>query len=131
MTVHRLQRLTMRGLCAMHKELIARYGGGSTQVDMVKLELALVRAESVEPRLLWKRRAHLAAAYSWSLLKSRPFADGNQPMALAALAVFLEMNDLTWKCGEAEETAMLLRAAAGEIKESEWNEWAVGNVGKA
>jgi prophage maintenance system killer protein len=51
-------------------------------------------------------------------------------MALAALVVFLEMNGLAWKCGEVEETAMVLRAAAGGMQESEWNAWVVWNVGK-
>jgi len=29
-----------------------------------------------------------------------------------------------------EETAMLLRAAAGKLKEAEWEAWVVGKVGK-
>ena len=51
-------------------------------------------------------------------------------MALAALVVFLEMNRLTWECGEVEETVMVQRAAAGEMKEGEWDAWVVWNVGK-
>jgi death on curing protein len=51
-------------------------------------------------------------------------------MALAAMVTYLEMNRLAWKCGEVEETAMMLRAAAGKMKEGEWEAWVVGNVGK-
>ena len=51
-------------------------------------------------------------------------------VALAAMVVCLEMSRLGWKCGEVEETAMLLRAAAGHMKEKEWEAWVVGNVGK-
>ena len=126
----RLRRLTIRGLCAIHKELIARYGGNSKNVEMAMLELATGRAELVVKGPHWKSRARLAAGYAWRLLVNRPFADGNQRMALAALVVFLEMNGLEWKCGEVEETAMVLRAAAGEMQESEWNAWVVWNVGK-
>ena len=41
-----------------------------------------------------------------------------------------EMNGFTWNCGEAEETAMVLRAAAKEMKEDEGEAWVVRNVGK-
>ena len=51
-------------------------------------------------------------------------------MALAAMVVCLEMSRLGWKCGEVEETAMVLRAAAGKLKEGEWEAWVIRNVGK-
>ena len=51
-------------------------------------------------------------------------------MALAAMVVCLEMSPLGWKCGAVEETAMVLRAAAGHVKEKEWEAWAVGNAGE-
>jgi death-on-curing protein len=74
-----------------------------------------------------KGRARPAAGYAWALLKNRPFAEGNTRVALAAMVTYLEMNGFTWKCGEVEETAMLLRAAAGKMKEDEWEAWVVGN----
>jgi len=49
-------------------------------------------------------------------------------MALAAMVTYLEMNGITWKCGEVEEAAMVLRAAAGEMQEDEWEAWVVRNV---
>jgi death on curing protein len=51
-------------------------------------------------------------------------------MALAAIVTYLDMNRLTWKCGEVEETAMVLRAAAKGMKEDEWEAWVLRNVGK-
>jgi len=75
-------------------------------------------------------RTRLAAGYAWALLKSRPFAEGNERVALAAMVVCLEMSRLGWKCGEVEETAMLLRASAGKLKEAEWEAWVVEKVGK-
>ena len=54
-------------------------------------------------------------------------------MAPAAMVTYLAMNGFTWKCGEVEEIAMVLRAAAKEIKEikeDEWEAWVVSNVGK-
>ena len=72
----------------------------------------------------------LAAGYRWRVLKNRPFAEGNKRMALAAMVTYLEMNDFMWKCGEVEESAMVLRASAKEIKEDEWEAWVIRNVGK-
>jgi prophage maintenance system killer protein len=63
-------------------------------------------------------------------LKVLAAARGNERMALAAVVTYLEMNGLTWKCCEVEETAMVLRAAAKEMKEDEWEAWVVRNVGK-
>src|ERR1035437_5328312 len=39
------------------------------------------------------------------------------------MVVFLELNGWELGCSEAEETAMVLRAAAGEITEHAWTEW--------
>jgi death-on-curing protein len=124
------RRLSMRGLIAIHEELLTRYGGHSREVEMAMLELSLARAVKFAvdgKRDVWAR---LAAGYAWALLKNRPFAEGNERMALAAMVVLLEMYGLPWKCGEVEETATVRRAAAGEMKESEWNEWVVEHVKK-
>jgi death-on-curing protein len=67
--------------------------------------------------------AGLSAAYAWGLLRNHPFVDGNKRTALAAMVVFLELNGWELGCSEAEETAMILRAAAGEITERAWSEW--------
>ena len=118
------------GCIAIHQELQARYGGASREVDMAKLEVALLRAVKFAADGKRDMRARLAAGYAWALLKSRPFAEGNERVALAAMVVCLEMSRLAWKCGEVEETAMVLRAAAGKMKEAEWEAWVVGKVGK-
>jgi prophage maintenance system killer protein len=51
-------------------------------------------------------------------------------MALAAMVTYLKMNGFTWNCSEVEETAMVLQAAAKQMKEDEWEAWVVENVGK-
>jgi len=72
----------------------------------------------------------ITAESAYGCLVNHPFAVGNKRMALAAMATFLEMSGFTWTCGEVEETAMVLRAAAGEMQEDEWEAWVVRNVGK-
>ena len=130
MTPVRMGQLDMRGVLAIHQELQARYGGHSREVDMAKLEVALLRAVKFAADGKKDMRARVAAGYAWALLKGRPFAEGNERVALAAMMVSLEMSRLGWKCGEVEETAMVLRAAAGHMKEKEWEAWVVGKVGK-
>jgi prophage maintenance system killer protein len=125
----------MRGLIAIHQQLLARYGSKlnsekSREVDLAMPELSVLRAESVVRDPHWKARARLAAGYGWRMLLNRPFALGNKRMALAAMLTYLEMNGLTWGCSEAEETVMVLRAAAKEMKEAEWEAWVVRSVGK-
>ena len=137
MTAQRLRRLSIRGLIAIHQELAARYGGQALssassrtrEVDLAMLELVLARAELVVRGPHWRSRARLGARYGWHVLKIRPFAEGNQRMALAAMMTHLEMNGLTWKCGEVEETAIVLRASTGHMKQADWEAWVVGNVG--
>ena len=130
MTARRLRRLDMRGLIAIHQELMARYGGGSREVDLAKLELSIARSELVVRERHWRSRARLAAGYGWRILTNRPFAEGNKRMALAAMVTSLEMNGFTWNCGEVEETAMVQRAAAKEMKEDEWEAWVISKVAK-
>ena len=47
------------------------------------------------------------------------------------MVTYLEMNGFTWNGGEVEETAMVLRAAAKEMKEDAWEAWVIRNVGKS
>ena len=99
-------------------------------MELAMLELSIARSELVVRERHWRSRARLAAGYGWRILTNRPFAEGNKRMALAAMVTCLEMNGFTWNCGEVEETAMVLRAAAKEMKEDEWEAWVVRNVGK-
>ena len=125
-----MEPLSMRGVVAIHQELQARYGWGSLEVDMAQLDLALMRAVKFACDGKRTMRSRLAAGYAWALLTMRPFVEGNEPVALAAMVTYLEMNRLTWKCGEVEETAMVLRAAAKGMKEDEWEAWVIRNVGE-
>jgi death-on-curing protein len=125
-----LKLLSIAGVLAIHKDLRRRYGGHSGEVDMAKLELAILPAESMVRDPHWKRRARLAAHYGWRILKSRPFAEGNERTALAALLTFLEVNHFPWHGSEVEETVMVQEAAAGDINEAEWEAWVLSKMGK-
>jgi len=120
----------MRGLREIHKQLIARYGGRSLEVDEAKLEMALFWADSLTRDGKRGVRARVGAGYAWAILSNRPFAEGNERVALAALVTFLEMYGLKWECSEVEETVMVQQAAAKKLKETEWEKWVVDHVGR-
>jgi death-on-curing protein len=121
--VKRLRWLTAKAVLAIHEELIVRYGGVSGLRDDGLLESAVARPQNLAAYGQKISVASLSAAYAWGLLRNHPFVDGNKRTALAAMVVFLELNDWELGCSEAEETAMVLRAAAGEITERAWTEW--------
>ena len=126
----RLRWLTAEAVAAIHEELIGRYGGVSGVRDDGLLQSAVARPQQLaayEPKATVPK---LAAAYAWGLLRNHPFVDGNKRIALAAMVVFLDLNGWELTCSEAEETAMILQAAAGEIMEEAWSEWVRRNCKK-
>lgn len=123
-----LRWLTPAAVIAIHQQLIAGYGGVRGLRAPALLESALARPKHVTS---YKRNVtvpELAAAYAWGLLRNHPFTDGNKRIALAAMIVFLDLNGWELTCGEAEETATVLRAAASEITEAAWRGWVARNA---
>lgn len=119
----RVRWLTAGAVAAIHEQLIARYGGVAGLRAPGLLESAVARPQHLAS---YKRNLTvpaLAAAYGWGLLRNHPFVDGNKRIALAAMAVFLDLNGWELTCSQVEETAMILRAAAGEMGERAWSDW--------
>ncbi len=119
----RLRWLTAGAVAAIHEELISRYGGVSGVRAVGLLESAVARPQHLAAYRRKVTVPALAAAYGWGLLRNHPFVDGNKRIALAAMVVFLDLNGWELACRQAEETAMILRAAAGEMSERSWSEW--------
>jgi death-on-curing protein len=118
-----LRWLTRVGVEAIQNELITRYGGSYGVRDAGLLESALARGTNLHAYENEQSVPMLAAAISWGIVRNHAFIDGNKRAALAALITFLELNGWELTCTEAEETVMVLRAAAGEMKEQEWTIW--------
>ena len=119
----RLRWLTSGAVIAIHRELIARYGGSSGVRAPESLDSALARPKHLASYKARVTVSELGAAYAWGLLRNHPFVDGNKRVALAAIVAFFDLNGWELTSGEAEETAMVLRAAAGEISEGVWSTW--------
>lgn len=112
----------------VHSRLIERYGGIVGVRDENALESAIGRLRNLQAYGDEESVPRLGAALAWSLLRNHPFADGNKRSAFAAMDMFFELNGHRLTCGEAEETAMVLRAAASEITEAEWTAWVERSV---
>lgn len=108
---------------AIHSDLIERYGGSYGLRDEGLLESALARPQQLAHYQPDAGIAQLAAILGWGLLKNHTFLDGNKRIGIAALVTFLKLNEHHLTCSEAEETAMVLHAAASEITEAEWVAW--------
>ena len=118
-----LRWLSFEGVKAIQNELIARYGGSVGLRDANLLASAVARPIHLHTYESESSVARLAATLGWGLVKNHAFVDGNKRIALGAMVAFLELNNHELGCSEAEETDMVLRAAASEISEDQWNEW--------
>jgi len=72
--------------------------------------------------------AEIAASLGWGLIKNHAFIDGNKRIGLVSMVVFLRLNGYALVAPEAEQVAMVLKAAASEISEEEWTTWVGRNV---
>ena len=113
-------------LVAMHRQVIAEFGGPAGLRDEGLLESAAAR-----PKHLAASQSasafELAAAYAFGLARNHPFIDGNKRIALIAAFTFLELNG--WEV-QAEETAAVLvfiDLAAGKLDERQLAVWLEGN----
>lgn len=107
----------------VHLDQIREHGGVAGRRDENALESALAR-----PRQKWHyhRTADLptlAAAYGFALCRNRPYRDGNERVAFVVMAVFLELNGLTFDAPEIEVVTLMLQLADGRLSEKALADW--------
>jgi death on curing protein len=124
--VKRWRWLEAADLVAMHRQVIAEFGGPPGLRDEGLLESGAAR-----PKHLAAYQSasafELAAAHAFGLARNHPFVDGNKRIALIAAFTFLELNG--WEV-QAEETAAVLvfvDLAAGKLDERQLAVWLEGN----
>lgn len=115
--------LTVTQIEELQAKSIDTYGGSHGLRDAGLLESAVLRAENHAAYDPGACVANVAAALAWGLIKNHAFIDGNKRVGAAALFLFLAANGYGLTCSEAEETEILLRAAASEITEEEFTDW--------
>jgi death-on-curing protein len=108
---------------ALHHQQIKRFGGSYGLRDAGLLESAIVRAENKAAYDEEATAAEIAGSLGWGLIKNHAFIDGNKRIGLVGMVAFLKLNGYAFIVPEAEQVAMVLRAAASEISEEEWTGW--------
>jgi len=127
--VTRWRWLEAADIAAMHREVIAEFGGRPGLRDQTLLESAAARPKHLAaygPASAFD----LAAAYAFGLARNHPFIDGNKRIALVASLTFLALNG--WEV-QAEETATVLvfvDLAAGKLDEKQLARWLEANSGQ-
>lgn len=119
----------LRAAVAIQGELIAEHGGISGPPGHGDVEAALGRpvnlhAYSETPPSL----PRLAAAYGFALARGHCFPDGNKPVALAIVDVFLRLNGSELTADEMDAVDTIQALAAGDLTEDQLTEWIAGHT---
>ncbi len=119
-----MRYLSIDEVIALHRENIEAIGGSFGIRDKGAIESALAQpqvtfdGEELNPSLAMK-----AAALGFFLSNNHAFIDGNKRTAHAAMESFLILNGYTIFADVAEQEAIFLRLATGEMTKDELGEW--------
>jgi len=116
--VNRWRGLEAADLIAMHRELVAEFGGPPGLRDQALLESAAARPKHLAaygPASVFE----LAAAYAYGLARNHPFIDGNKRISLIAAFTFLALNGWEVQAEEAATVLVFLDLAAGKLDEKQ------------
>lgn len=69
----------------------------------------------------------LAAAYGYGLARNHCYPDGNKRIALAAMDIFLMLNEMDLVADEAEAVVIVRAVAAGEFSQQDLATWLEAN----
>jgi death-on-curing protein len=117
--------LSSNQVIALHEKALRLYGGETGVKDLGLLEAAVVRPQaSFEGLDVYPRLETKASALFHSLLKNKPFTDGNKRVAAAALVTFLELNGWKTNVKPGELYALTLAAATDRANEEVVATWA-------
>ena len=113
-------------LIAMHREVVAEFGGPAGLRDKALVESAAARPKNLAaygPVTAFD----LAAAYAYGLARNHPFIDGNKRISLLAAFTFLELNGWQVQAEEPAAVLVFVDLAAGKIDEKQLARWLEAN----
>lgn len=102
-----------------YKILMAQHGGLKGPPDEDALAATLARPQHEPASNLFE----LAAAYGYGFARNHCFPDGNKRIALAAMDVFLMLNDVDLVPDEAEAVVIVNEVAADELSQEDLASW--------
>lgn len=113
---------------AIHFQQLKRFGGLYGVRDEGAIESALARARNQWEYAEERDIANLAAAYGFGLTRSHGYSDGNKRVGFVAMTVFLDLNGWILDAAEPEVVSVMLRVAAGEVREAELSAWVRAHI---
>jgi len=112
--------LSVEHVLAIHRRVIADFGGDPTLRDRGLLESAVMMpAAQYGGKFLHPGIAAMAAAYLFHICRNHAFADGNKRTALAAAEVFLLLNGRQLRATNREVERLTLAVAEGASSKKE------------
>ena len=119
-----IRYLSLREVLVLHERIAAQSGGGLGVRDLGLLESAIaLPRQAFGDQDLYPTVADKAAALGFSIVSNHPFVDGNKRVGHAAMEIFLVLNGYELVAKVAEQEAVILRLAAGELERAGFTEW--------
>ena len=112
---------------AIHDRQLAEHGGAAGIRDIGLSESAIARPQQLhaygDPDIF-----DLAAAYTFGIVRNRPFVDGNKRTGFITGILFVELNGRRFTASEPDATQAVLDLAIGEMSEGEFAAWLRDNT---
>ena len=111
--------LDLRDGCAIHAEILARFGGEAGILSLGALESTLNKPKNLYHYGDSVTLFTLAASYGYGLVKNHCFLDGNKRVALIVIYTFLAINDIELTASEINAANFFLDLAASHESQAE------------
>jgi death-on-curing protein len=108
---------------AIHKKLIAKFGGISGLRDEGLLDSALARFSMVKHYKINANLFECVAAVTYGIIKNHPFIDGNKRVGVVVCELVLLKNNYNLEATEEEKYAVFIGVASGKVTEENLSKW--------
>ena len=113
----------------LHSLLVAQSGGMDGLRDEGLLESAVnTPLQTFGGQELYPTVLEKAARLGFGLIHNHPFIDGNKRIGTHAMLVFLDINNITLSYEDDDLISAILRAASGDMDDSELLEWLKAHI---
>lgn len=121
--------LSKRQILMLHSMLVAQSGGMDGLRDEGLLESAVnTPLQTFGGQELYPTVLEKAARLGYGLIHNHPFIDGNKRIGTHAMLVFLDINNITLSYEDDDLISAILRAASGDMDDSELLEWLKAHI---
>jgi death on curing protein len=102
----------------LHDRLLVLHGGAGGLRDHTLLQSALARPQQRLAYAESRNIFEMAAVYTGSIVRNRPFVDGNEPTGFVVGILFLELNGCSFTASQEEAAQAVLELASGNLNQS-------------